>query len=168
MLRIDALASRELQAIILGLSRADATVRKHVRQGLKPLAQTEWQKSVREHAETRLDHRVLGDTARAFPSDRNVRLSAAGIGRKLTGGARPSEIYPGVEFGAEDRRSTYDATSVKGKRFSVTRNTTAQLPRRTGRGRVFYPAANQMIPRIASLWAQTVVRTFAEALEQKG
>jgi hypothetical protein len=32
---------------------------------------------------------------------------------------------------------------------------------------VFYPAAREMIPRLAALWIQTTVRTIAEALEGK-
>jgi hypothetical protein len=50
----------------------------------------------------------------------------------------------------------------------VTRNTTAQFKPRNRSGYVFYPAAKEMIPRLASLWVQTVVKTFADIFEGKG
>jgi hypothetical protein len=49
----------------------------------------------------------------------------------------------------------------------VTRNTHAQFrgPRR--KGYVFYPAAQEMIPRLASLWVQTVVKMTGDMFRGK-
>ena len=169
VLRIDAHSSRELQAILLAVRRAPKEIQAQIRKQSKAIAQPEWQKSMAEHARTRLEHMVLVRTARVSVSNQNIRLSSASIGKSLAGGLKPSQSYAAVEFGA-DRSSTrtYEATSRKGRRYTVhQRRTTAQLRPRNVNGFVFYPAVAQMIPRIASLWAQTTVRTFAEALEGK-
>jgi hypothetical protein len=108
-------------------------------------------------------------TARVAASNQNVRLSAATVGRPLAGGLDPKREARAVEFGAsKDHRATYTATSTRGRRFTVTnRHTARQLPRRNPKGHTFYPAVAQIVPRIASLWVQTVVRTLAEAFEGK-
>ena len=54
------------------------------------------------------------------------------------------------------------------KGHKVTRNTTAQFKQRNMKGYVFYPAAREMIPRLARLWVQTVVKTYALIFEAKG
>ena len=63
---------------------------------------------------------------------------------------------------------TYTRRSRKGKSHRVTRVMGTQFKPFTSRGHVFFPAAERTASRIASLWAQTTVRTIAEALEGKG
>jgi hypothetical protein len=65
-----------------------------------------------------------------------------------------------VEFGAAHKKVTYTRDGHR-----VTRNTTAQFKGRRRAGYVFYPAAKKMIPRLASLWVQTVVKTYADIFE---
>ncbi|MFC6233693.1 hypothetical protein ACFPZL_01155 [Leucobacter soli] len=140
-----------------------AQIRKHTRQMILP----EWQRATAEHAATRLEHRVLAQTARAAVSDQNVTLKAAQIGRALQGGLKPSELWWAVEFGADGKRLDY--TGRRGSRtFPVkNRRTTQQLRPRNQRGYVFHPAAAAIIPRLASLWTQTAARTIHEAFEGK-
>lgn len=168
MLRIDARSSRELQALILGLNRAgkemQGLIRKYTRSELEP----EWAKGLAERAETRLEHRVLVDTARVSVSNQNVRLKSASLGKSLAGGLKPSESWYAVEFGADTSKvTTYTATSSKGKRFSVTRHTSAQLRPRRAKGRVIGPTVADLIPRLASLWIQTAIRTLRDGAEGK-
>lgn len=168
-LGIDIYESRELQAAVLGLRRAakdmQAQVRKHTREKLLP----EWQKGLAERAETRLEHRVLVDTGRIKMSNQNVRMSSATVGRKLKGGFEPKVQYAAVEFGVDKAVTrTYEATSRKGKRYKVTRHTRAQLRPTRRNGYVVYPTAKALIPRFASLWVQTVVRSFRDGVEGKG
>lgn len=168
VLRISALVSRELLASITALKGFDREVRKEIRQHTKTMAAPEWQKAVREHAATRLEHRVLADTARVAVSDRNVQLQSARIGRSLAGGLKPSDLAGPVEFGAYPRQRTIEARSRKGKSYSYRRHTTRQFRRpNDNKGYAVYPAAADIIPRIASLWVQTVVRTFAELAEKR-
>lgn len=167
MLRIDINSSRELQATVLALRQADKKIQANVRKYTKNLLLPEWQKGLAEHAQTRMEHKVLVDTGRVSMSNQNVTLKSGGLQKKLSGGARASEIYAPVEFGTDrEHRSTYTATSRKGRNYSVNRRTRRQFrPLNGGKGYVVYPTAKALIPRFASLWIQTTIRTFHEALE---
>jgi hypothetical protein len=74
----------------------------------------------------------------------------------------PKQDYAPAEFGANHKKKAY-----RRKGHVVTRNTTAQFKPRNMKGYVFYPAAREMIPRLASLWVQTVVKTYADIFEGK-
>jgi len=165
---IDVYESRELQAAILGLRRAEKEIQRDVRKYTKDLLLPEWQKGLAERAETRLEHRVLVDTGRIKMSNQNVRMSSATVGRKLSGGLDPKTMAHAVEFGGDrSEYRSYDARSRKGKRYTVRRRTQAQLRPRRRNGYVVYPTAKAMIPRFASLWVQVCVRRFRDALEGK-
>jgi len=167
-LRISVKNSRELQGTIAALKTMPAEISKWIRQVTKAEMQPEWQRGVVEHARTRLDHRVLADTARMSVSNQNVSLKSASVGKSLSGGLQPKLDYGAIEFGTDrEQTSTYTATSRKGKRYTVhNRHTRHQLPPRVRNGRVVYPTASDLIPRLASLWVQTTVRTFYEVWEK--
>jgi hypothetical protein len=166
LLRISVYSSRELQGLIARLKTTDRETRKQIRQATKTDALPIWSESVLAHVETRLEARVLGATARVKASDQNVTLTAATVGRKLSGGLDPKIDWHVVEFGADrDSVTGYEATSPRGTRFPVKRHTRRQLRPRNPKGYVVYPAAAEAIPRIASLWVQTVVRTLHEIVE---
>ena len=165
-MRITVFGSRELQAVILALKTIDRATRREIRVRTKSIASEAWASTLRENANTRLEHRVLVDTARVRVSDQNVTLTSATVGRPLAGGLKPKENAAAVEFGAADRAVPYDAVSRRGRRYRVTkRNTRAQLKGRNRKGYVVYPSAAEIIPRIAALWTQTVARTLYDMLE---
>jgi hypothetical protein len=165
--RISVWDSKELQAILLALRGFDRDLKKEIRSRTKTMAQPEWQKAVAERAGTVLESKVLAATARVQVSDQNVMLRSASIGRSLSHGLLPSANYAAVEFGADRNvKTTYERRSPKGKTHSVTRRTRTQLRPRTRKGYVVFPAAAEMIPRLAALWAQTTVRTFHETIEK--
>ncbi|MFI8633994.1 hypothetical protein ACIGEP_15525 [Microbacterium sp. NPDC077663] len=167
-MRIDALKSRELLATILAIKSLDKTVRKINRQQTKRIAAPEWRKALAQHADTRLEHRVIVDTAVVTVSDQNVRIQSASKGRPLSGGLNPKTDYHAIEFGVDQsKRTTYQRTR-KGNRHRVTRRVgNALRARRWPTGYVFFPTARTFVPRMASLWVQTTVRTIANALEGK-
>lgn len=168
MFRIDVRNSRELQAVLFAIKRAPTELRKQIRQQTKTMAEPVWKKSLAEHAETRLEHRVLVDTAKVTVSDQNVRLASGGAAKKLSGGLKPSVSNRAIEFGADrETKNTYPTHSRKGKAYNVTRRTRRQLRPVRAKGYVVYPALKQIVPRIASLWVQTTVRTLHEAFERK-
>jgi hypothetical protein len=167
-MRISVYSSKELQGAILALRRLNNETNKEIRQQTREKVLPIWQEAVRSNVMTRLETRVLSDTARVAVSNQNVTLQSATLSKKLSGGLRPSESYPAVEFGAiqDQKAKTYTATSRRGKSYSVTRHTNRQLRPRNNKGYVVYPAAADAIPKIASLWVQTIVRTFYEILER--
>ncbi|GLK17743.1 hypothetical protein [Herbiconiux flava] len=168
MIQIDAMESRELQALVLSIRRANKAVQGNIRRYTKERIAPEWQRLLAQHAETRLEHRVLVETSRVAVSNQNIKLKSATVGRSLSGGLKPSETYYAAEFGANrNKQVTYQTRSRKGKAYTVTRRTTEQLRLRRRQGYVVYQAAADIIPRIAALWAQTAVRTFRDGLEGK-
>jgi hypothetical protein len=168
-MRISAFDSKEIQATILAMKGMDREVAKEVRAATKKMIQPEWQKAVAENGMTRLEGQVLTLTARAMVSNQNVTLKAGGVGRALTGGAKPKDIVHSTEFGGDQSAiNSYSATSSKGKRYGVkNRHTRRQFRPRNRKGYVVYPAAAEIIPRLAALWVQTTVRTFYEAIEKR-
>ena len=166
-MRLDVLKSPELLATIYALRSIDKTLQKKVRDYTKAVAEPEWKKALAERADTRLEQRVIVDTAVVSVSNQNVRIQSAGKGRPLSGGLDPKVNYPAIEFGSGKKVTTFDRRSPKGRRHTVTRRGGAGLKGRSRTGYVFWPAAREMVPRMASLWVQTTVKTIGNALEGK-
>lgn len=162
-MRIDVRGSQELQDIALAMMTMDAPIRKYLRALTKAEMVSPWLSEMNKRASTRLEQRVLSDTATVAVSDQNVRVTSAGKGRRLSGGLDPKVHGAAVEFGADrSKKATY---TRKGHR--VTRRTAVQLRPRRSTGYVFYPAAREMVPRLASLWVQTIVRGVSNVFEGK-
>lgn len=143
--RVSIYGLRELQAVVVAIKALDADTRKHIRAQTRAVARPEWTEALRRQAKSEQEHRLLVATSRVTVTDQGVQVTAATQKRKaLKGGATPYSEGKSFEFG----NSRYK-----------------QLPRDTKGGRVFYPAAAEMIPRLLALWAQTAVRAAAEALE---
>ena len=68
-----------------------------------------------------------------------------------------------IEFG-NNPHVREQAVSKRGKVFTRRRGNRFGPPAKTGH--VAYPAARDAIPRIASLWVQTAVRTIHEQIEK--
>jgi hypothetical protein len=165
--RISVFASDELQAILIALRSFDADLRRQIRASTKSVTQAEWQQEVGSRATSASEQAVLAKTARVKVTDQNITLSSATIGRSLAGGAKPSELYGGKEFGGDpEKEKGYASTSKKGRAYRTKRHTQRQLRPFKKTGYVVYPAAAEIIPRIASLWWQTTVRAFHEAIEK--
>lgn len=162
--RISLLISKDLATLVQAVRGMDrevaAQIRKHTRVVVEPV----WQEAVRGHVVDRMQTRVLADTARAAVSDSNITLKSGGIGQ-MADGTPKSRLAFGVEFGA-DRKSVRTLVSKKGDLYN--RRTKAQFKLPRSAGYVVYPAARSVIPRVASLWVQTAVRTIHEVFEKGG
>lgn len=164
---ISVAVSRELQAVLTAMRQVDKETQARIRRETRDMIGPAWTRAVAEHADTRLEQRVLAQTARVTVSNQNVTLKAATVGRRLSGGLDPKSQWHAVEFGADqDAITPYEATSRKGKRYTVSRrHTSRQLrPRRKG-GYVVFNAEAEVVPRLAALWAQTWARALHEAFE---
>lgn len=158
-------SSRELQAVLVRLKELPNEIRKQIRTSTRADALPIWQSSVRGHVQTALEAKVLLSTARVAVSNQNITLSSARVGRPLSGGLQPKRDYAAVEFGADhDKVLRYSARNKRGTVYDVRRRTQTQFKPRKPTGYVIYPAAAEAIPRIASLWVQTVMRCTFEAL----
>lgn len=161
-MRIDARGSRELRDVILALKTSDRDVRSAIRTFTRSELIRPWLEAMNDRASTIVERRVLSATATVQVSDQNIRITSAAKGRTLSGGLSPKVDYAPVEFGAGRAKRTYTRKGHK-----VSRVTTNQFRPRNRRGYVFYPAASEMIPRLARLWVQTVVKTYADIFDGK-
>lgn len=166
-MRLDVTNSRELLATIYAVRALDKTLQKMIRVHSKAITLREWRQSLAQRADTRMQQRMLVDTSAVAVSNQNIKLQSANKGRPLSGGLNPKSDWFIPEFGVTPKQITYTRHSRKGGTHRVTRRTGPNLNPRKKTGHVIYPAAREMVPRIASLWVQTVVRTIATALEGK-
>lgn len=164
--RISVFASEELRTLLAALKQVPREVQKQVRQQTKAEAQPIWQSELGNRPASAVQQRVLVRTGRVRVSNQNVQLESARIGKALRGGARPADIAPGVEFGANgEQKTTTMTTSRRGKRYPVTRRTKRQFPSWSSNGRIVFPSTRRAIPRLASLWIQTTARTLFDAFD---
>jgi hypothetical protein len=157
--RLDVTKSAALSAAVAVMATMPREAAKAVRKYSKVVIQPEWRKGLAEHAPDRLFHDRLVTPSAAYISDRGVKLRA---GRA---GGFPRE----TEFGAyREDFTTYTRRKVKGGSTQVTRRTQRQFRHYTKQGHVVYPTARNLIPRIASLWVQTIYRSVHEVIESLG
>lgn len=159
--RISLLVSHELRTLVQACKEAPREIAKQLRAHTKAVVGPVWQEAVRANVTTRLETRVLSDTATVAVSDANVTLKSATKGRLSSGTAAPLLAGP-AEFGMEAGRMP--ATSRRGKQYM--RVTGLQFKFWRQRGYVVWPAAQRVIPRLASLWIQTWARGLYDALEK--
>lgn len=145
----------------------------HAMQGLEPAVKREigartkgpaadmWRDELGQHVETRLQGAVARSGAVGV-TQQNVTLRAGGAGA-LSSGTPVSVITKATEFGMRSTRLV-DTTSRKGKAYKRRGGTAFGPPRR--KGNTVYPAAREVIARIASFWVQTAHRTIREFVER--
>lgn len=154
-------APRELRAAVLAMARADKEVRRDVMDRMRGTMAPEWRANVVQ--------RLTGWTMEAQMLTPGIRIAggnppqlvAAHSRRRVGNGLIPDRHFAGYEWGAS-RDDTSDVTR-NGKTFQ--RHTKNHLPRRRANGRVLGPAVRAILPRIASFWAQSVIRAFMDAAE---
>lgn len=165
-MRISAFASAEIQAVILAMRGMDRALAKELRAATQKNVKPIWRESVLGNVSTRLETRVLANTATTLVRDNNVQLKAGASSKRMRGGAAVSDLVHSAEFGANrDFERQVPGRGRTGKPY--TRRTRAQFRPRMRKGYVVYPAAADAIPRLASLWVQTTIRTFIEAIERR-
>lgn len=165
-MRISAHVSPQLQAMLTRIKELPAETRKQVRVATKGAALPIWQESVGTHVQSRAEALAFGRTARVAVTDKGVLLQAARIGKPLRGGLNPRTQWHALEFGGTpDTLRGVAMTSRKGKAYTATRHTQRQLRPRRRAGYVVFPAIGDAVPRLFSLWLQTVARAGHEALE---
>ena len=157
-----------LRAAVLAMKAADKDIRNDINRATRATMNPVWRSVVDAHATRHRDARIIAQGARIIPGNPPVAV-AANSRRPLRGGLVPSEQWAPVEFGANrEKVTTYQRRSPKGTMHQVTRHTARQLPPRRRAGWVAYPALAETIPRMLSLWAQLIIKKYAEAAEKVG
>ena len=155
--RISLLVDSPLRDLAVVYRVVPANVRKQINQATKSAAQPILKTEVAERATTRIQQRTLVDTAKVGVTSRNVFLRA--------GGGKYAALQSAAEFG-RPIAAPIKSRSKRGNAY--TRTTGSLFGERDRRGKVFFPAARDSIPRFASLWIQTSLRELHEAGEKVG
>lgn len=164
MAGISLLIDSPLRDMLVAVRGVPAEVKKQINTHTRRAAQPIWQEETRGRAVNRLEQRVLVNTARVGVTNRNVFLRSGRTGR-LSTGTPAAVLAVAAEFGASPG-ATYTTRTRKGTRY--TRRFGATFAPRRQAGKVFYPAAEDSLPRFAALWVQTAYRTILDALDLKG
>lgn len=162
---VDVFQSRELQLTLAALKVLPSELTKQTRQHTKKLADVEWQRGLQKRAVTPLQRAVLARTAVTSVTATNVAMKSATKG-KLSSGTAAHVLAGGAEFGSHPNAySKYSRRSKNGGSHTVTRRTMRGFGHYRGTGRVVFPTAQDLAPRIASIYVQTLLRTTAEAFD---
>jgi hypothetical protein len=158
---LDVRGSRELQATVLALKRADRSIRLGINKTARSRIRPIWQGELSARARTPLERRVILAGARANASDRGVQLVAASSGRPLSGGLVPANDWPAVEFGADVHRIRVRQRSRAGRAYVRPLTINRQFYARQKDGMIAFDAASETGTRLVALWVHTVVDELA-------
>lgn len=160
--RISMTIDSPLRTMLIAMRSVSADVRKQIASETKDAAQPIWFEEVREGASTRIEQRVLVDSARVGVTQRNVFLRSGGVGT-LRSGTPVAALASAAEFGMSPTKEIA-TRSRKGKTYTRRAGSAFPAPRRLG---PVYSAAGRSLTRFASLWIQTAVRTLLDKMEGK-
>lgn len=157
-----------LDAVVYGLKLVPRDVRNRISRDTRSTLKPIWQQELASHlaGANTFTSRMIG---KGLVSGGNPPIMRAATSRRplRPGGLSPDEEGYLAEFGGRSTLySRYTRKSANGGRHEVRRRTMLGLPPTIRRGRVVYPAAASVAPRMASLWVQTFVRAVHEALEE--
>lgn len=157
-------APAELRAVALALRAASKEVRNNASKRMRDTMNPVWRAEVPQHltGSGRLEGRMLTAGVRVAAGNPPTLVAANSTKRVGRGDLTPSDNWQIFEFGSHGTKRS-DMTSKKGKPY--TRRTTTGLPTFTKGGRVLYPAAAAILPRIAAFYAQSVIRAYMDALD---
>ena len=161
---ISLLIDSPLRDLVLAMREVGPEMKKYIGSETKKVAQPIWFEETRGRAMTRVQQRVLVDSARVGVQANNVTLRSGAVGR-LSSGTPVQRLASAAEFGmGAEKRITQ--RSRKGKSFTRRAGNTFGAPRRGGY--VVYEAGDASRARIASLWIQTAHRALHDADEKAG
>lgn len=158
-------APAALRASVLALKVADREIRSDISKRMRGTMSPVWKSEVTQNltGAGRMEARMLVPGTRIAAGNPPALVAASG-NRKIGRGLTANRNAAGFEFGASD--ATRRQRSGRGPNKTYTRHVMRHLPARNRKGRVVYPAAAEVLPRVASFWAQSVIRAFMDAVEE--
>jgi len=165
---IDVRKSPELQAAILGMRRLRTDLRPELYKAQRQELGDAWLPALQRRTGTNLERRIIMAGARTKVSTDTFSVLAATSRRELSNGLVPSIHWPGAEFGARNRRATYDRTSVRGRVHKVTRTLNRQFRGRMADGQIAFDAASEIGTQLVRLWVVTAVDFIRDAAGAEG
>lgn len=156
-------APAALRASVLAMRRADKFIRSDVSQRMRSTMNPVWQARVTAGVKGGMAARLILPGTR-IAAGNPPALVAASSNRRIGNGLTPNKNAAGYEFGASDRMTTQK--SGRGPNKSYKRHAMRHLPARNPKGYAVHPAAREVLPRVASFYAQTVIKVWMDAAEE--
>lgn len=166
MIKVDVTASRELRAMIVGLSLLGSDFSKSFRKLARLKIEPEWKRALNAQRPNRLERHVLVETSRVSMTDKAIRLKAGSVGRLAKGDSNAS-IARAVEFGQSPsfrtryRRRNESAAGT----HTVVRRSAVPVAPRASNGKVVYPALKVFVPEAAAIAADEFANVVRKAIE---
>ncbi|MFT3832879.1 MAG: hypothetical protein QM711_06100 [Micropruina sp.] len=155
-------APASLRASVLAVKAANSDIRRTINQRMRATMNPVWRQRVLAGAHGGMEARMLTPGTRIAAGNPPALVAASG-NRKI-GRLTPNKHAAGWEFGASD--AVRRQSSGRGPNKTYSRHVMRHLPPRNRKGRVVYPAAAEVLPRVASFWAQSAIKTFLDAVEE--
>lgn len=160
---------RELRAAVLALKAVDRDLRRDMNKRMRDTMNPVWKDTLAQHIGWAPEQVILKGARIAAGNP--PALIAAGSTRPWRAGSTltPRAHWHALEYGAGARGEFvgYERLSPQGRRHTVRRRTKAHLKPRRRNGYVIGPTVAQVLPRMASLFVQSVVRSVMDALEER-
>lgn len=158
----------DLAPAIAAFRRAGASIQDRIRDATRTDLRAGWVQELERpvHVHNRTQVELIANGI-ATPFDMGITATAGSM-TSVSGGASAEEARS-FEFGTLDRErvKTYTGRSPKGKRYQVTRRTRRQLPPRSTKGWIAYPAKDRFASRVGKLYGAIVAKVLHEATEGK-
>lgn len=160
----------EFRAAAMALRAAPRDLRNQINRNMTATLSPVWIKEVNVAAFTSLERALIVPGTR-IKAGSPPTLIAANSRKKLArrpGALIPAEHWHAAEYGANRGDFTnYRRRSPQGTPHDVRRRVKTGLPKRNKTGHVLGPAMASVGPRLASMFVQTVVRTYMDILNPK-
>lgn len=160
----------EFRAAAMALRAAPRDLRTQINRNMRAEMSPVWKKEVNVAAFTPFERALITPGAR-LAAGNPPTLYAAQSRKKLARRSNPlipAEHWFLAEYGANRSEFTrYRRTYPGGTPHDVRRRVKTGLPRRKSSGYVLGPALASVGPRLASMFVQTVVRTYMDILNPK-
>lgn len=168
---LDVNDNKALQGAVLAMKAADRDLKAKINKATRATFGPVWKQQIESQLAGRDAFTAMLLKGVSVSAGNPPSLRAATSTRKIGDKKRlsPADNYYLAEFGADRAHvARYERKSrTSNGRHTVQRRTNTGLPRRIREGRVVYPAFAEIAPRIAALWVQLIIRTYAEAAEGK-
>lgn len=160
--------AEELQAAVLAMKLADRDLRNDINRRARATMGPEWKAGLSQHLRGIPQQQVIVKGAKIStgnPPSITTATTKTKVGHG--GGIIPVDQWPVWEYGVSQHYPhQYTRRSRSGRSHTVRRDVNAGAPPRRKNGYVIGPTLADLLPRLASLWVQTIVRTYMDALEQ--
>lgn len=160
-------APRSLRAAVLAMKAADKGMKKRINDAMSAEFNPVWKRELAQNLGgfSRADDMMLRGARlrRGNPPALVAATSRARYGRALI----PMRDWHLAEYGVSDHyKHAYTRRSRKGRTHNVSRDVSTGWPARSQKGRIAGPAARAILPRVASFWIQSIIKTWIEAAEK--